>query len=255
MKPLLHAALASIFLLAAVSRAQVNTERFRQDADSLGFSVSSDLDLTVMLGNADFMMAGTSTRFNINRETAYAFLVIEGGLGREKGNSFFNQALAHFRNVTTLSPALQLEEFVQYDFNKKRLLLSRMLAGAGLRFKVFKNKVVKIRNGLSCFFEYEQYTLEENNRHEVDASALRLSTYLTTEVSVRKDVRYIGVTYFQPDMQYGKDFRILSDHALEIHLGKHAALMVKATYRYDSRPPDGIKAFDFITKSGVALDF
>ena len=245
----------SFLLLFAGGHAQVNTERFRRDADSLGFSVSSDLDLTVMLGNTDFQMVGTSTRFNVNWGKDYTFLVVDGGFGWEKGKSFFNQALVHLRNVGTLSPAVQLEGFVQYDFNKKRLLASRMLAGAGFRFKVLKREFVKIRIGLSYFFEHEQYDLEEGNHHDADMSVHRLSTYLTTELSIQKDIRYIGVTYFQPDIQCGKDFRILSDHALEIHLGKHAAMTVKATFRYDSRPPDGIKPFDMVTKSGIGLDF
>ncbi|HAB51317.1 MAG TPA: hypothetical protein DCE80_03945 [Ignavibacteriales bacterium] len=60
---------------------QVNTEKFRIATDTLGFSVRSDLDFTLMAGNTDFSFLGTNTRFNYNWGMDYAFLVVNGGYG------------------------------------------------------------------------------------------------------------------------------------------------------------------------------
>jgi hypothetical protein len=96
-------------------RAQVNTERFRIATDSLGFSVRSGLNFTLMAGNSDFQYMGTDTRFNYNWGDDYTFLVTNGGYGKNSGKSFFSQALLHLRNVNSLSEIIQIETFLQYD--------------------------------------------------------------------------------------------------------------------------------------------
>jgi hypothetical protein len=92
----------SLFFITSVAFPQVNTERYRIPTDSVGFSVISDINLTLMYGNTDFQFLGSNTRFNYNWGKHYSFLIINGGFGQNDGNRFFSQALLHFRNVNSI---------------------------------------------------------------------------------------------------------------------------------------------------------
>ncbi|MBN1998263.1 DUF481 domain-containing protein [candidate division KSB1 bacterium] len=235
--------------------AQVNTEKFRIDADSLGFSVRSNINFSIMMGNTDFQLAETATRFNYNWGKDYTFLVANGGYGRNEGTRFFRQTIVHLRNVNVLNHCIQLEEFLQYDTDDKRLLLQRTLVGGGFRFKIFKHDKYKLRIGTAAFFEQEEYNLEKDARHKANVATIRSSSYLTFNFALKKDLSLLSITYLQPDVAHVKDLRVLTDNALNIKLGKTVDLVLTAHFRYDSKPPDNIERIDLVSKIGVAINF
>lgn len=235
--------------------AQVNTEVCRVGNDSLGFSVRSGLDFTIMVGNSDFQYLGTNTRFNYNWGDHYTFLITNGGFGQSNGKSYFGQALAHLRNVNSIRNDIQLEEFVQYDNDKKRLLLHRVLAGGGFRFKVINTSKVEARMATSIFYEQEKYDLPKTAIHKTDVAAFRSSSYFTFSIALKEYVSVLSTTYFQPDITDIDDVKILSDNALKVKLAENIGFTTKINVRYDSRPADGIKEFDLITKVGIVLNF
>ena len=244
-----------ILFLHANLHAQVNTERFRIAADSLGFSVRSDLNFTLMAGNSDFQYMGTNTRFNYNWGTDYTFLVTNGGYGKNSGKSFFSQSLLHLRNVNSLNDIFQIETFLQYDNNKKLLLMHRGLVGAGARLKVINREKLITRVGLSVFYEREEYDLPESAIHKVNDNHVRLSTYITFTHTLNDNVSLLSTSYLQPDLNESRDFRMLSDSALNVKLADNVALTTTLNMRRDSRPADGIKKFDLTTRIGVSLAF
>ncbi len=71
--------------------AQVNTERFREDADTVGFSGFVDLEGILATGNADFQLISLGSRLNYNWGDDYTFLIANGGHGCENGNAFVGQ--------------------------------------------------------------------------------------------------------------------------------------------------------------------
>ncbi len=234
---------------------QVNTEKYRIAPDRAGFTVRSDLNFTLMMGNSDFQLAGTNTRFNYSWGKDYTFLVANGGYGRTSGKSFFSQTLLHLRNVNALNNFIQLEEFLQYDTNGKRLLLQRMLAGGGFRFKVISRENLSLRVGTAVLYEQEKYDLTGAAVHEANISALRSSSYLTLNFELKKDISLLSTTYVQPDVADIDDFKILADTALNIKLGEIVSLVLTANIRYDSRPPDTIEKLDLVSKVGVGIQY
>ncbi len=247
--------LITFSFLASNSYSQVNTEKFRIATDSLGLSVRSDIDFTLMTGNADFSFLGTNTRFNYNRGSDYTFLVLNGGFGRSKGENFFSQALFHLRNVNSIHSLISVEEFVQYDNNKQILLKHRALAGGGLRLKLIEDSVFVMRIGPSVFFEHETYELDSNSFHKQKSNIVRMNLYLTLLIKLNEDVKFLGITYFQPAMNDINDLRILFDSALNISLGKAIDFMIKLQMRFDNHPPDNVKKFDLVSKFGLAINF
>jgi len=234
--------------------AQVNTESFRTSDKKTGFSLISDVDLTLMAGNTDFQYFGTNTRVNYNRSNRdYSFLILNGGFGRNEGKTFFSQALVHFRNVDGLSDNLQLEEFIQYDNNKSLLLLNRYLAGTGLRFKIYRGEKIAFRVGSNIFYEWEKYDLPVQSKHGRETKVIRLNTYITCKINIKEDLTFLSVSYLQPDIGNIKDLRVLSNNALQVKLSENLSLQVKLDARYDSRSADGIKSFDLFSKLGLSV--
>ncbi|MCK5739682.1 DUF481 domain-containing protein, partial [bacterium] len=186
------------FSAYSTSDAQVNTEAFRIGSDNRGFSVRSGLDFTIMVGNSDFQYLGTNTRFNYNWGDHYTFLITNGGFGQSNGNVFFGQALAHLRNVNSIGNGIHLEEFVQYDNDKKRLLLHRILLGGGFRYKILNTSKMVARMGTSIFYEQEEYDLPKTAVHKAAIEAFRSSSYLTFLFALKEDVSLLSTTYFQP---------------------------------------------------------
>lgn len=234
--------------------AQVNTERYRQDSDS-GFTASIDIEALAQTGNTDFQFLGLGGRLNFNRNSGYSFLVFSGGYGWNDGKQFSNELITHLRNVEALDDWLQLEAFIQFDYNRKRKLVSRELIGAGLRYKILTNENLRLRLGTAYFFEAEQYDLEENASHDKHTYSHRLSSYITFEIDLKNDVKFLSVSYFQPDLNDFADYRMISENSIILNLSKLFDFNIKFNLRYDATPPDEIKDLDTITKFGLTFKF
>jgi putative salt-induced outer membrane protein YdiY len=252
---LLLASLLALGPLFSVTHAQINMERFRRATQKKGLEGNADFDFTIMTGNTDFSLVGLNSRLNYNWGKSYTFLVLNGSIGWNMGERFMDQNMAHLRHVLALTSRLQNEWFVQFDSNRKRLLSGRELFGVGLRAKVVTTRLAKLRVGAAYMYEYERYDLAAGNSHPDRVKAHRLSSYATLEVGQEKGFSLLNVTYFQPALADWRDNRILSENALTTDLTAFLALKVTFTMRYDTRPPDGIKKLDTISKTGLALKF
>jgi len=234
---------------------QINTERYRLDSDSIGFSGIADIEITAITGNTDFQIIHLGGRLNYNWGNSYTFLVADGGFGWDEGEQIFDQALMHLRHVQTLTELIQAEVFTQIDFNKSRLLTERELIGGGLRFRILKYNNLKFRLGTSYFFEHEDYDVSANSIHGSNLFANRFSTYLTLEYEIKDDIKLMMITYFQPQIGKWNDFRIISDNSLIVGLISFVDLKTSFNLRYDAKPPETIKNIDTFTRFGFSFKF
>lgn len=244
----------SLFIFSINLFPQINTERYRQDADS-GFSGAVEIEGLAQTGNTDFQLLSLGGRLNYNRIGSYSFFVFSGGYGWKDGSQFSNELISHLRNVESLNDFLLIEAFMQFDYNKKRKLLSRELIGAGLRYKILTTDYFKFRLGTSYFFEIEEYDLPDGSIHGKNVKAHRFSSYSTFEIRVKEDMKFSSVTYFQPDIQNFGDYRLISENILSFLINRYFDFNVKFNVRYDTLPPDGIKELDTITKLGITYKF
>lgn len=253
----LHFIYYFIFLIIfnCSSFAQINTERYRKDSDSVGFSANASVDITAITGNTDFKFIDLGGRLNYNWGESYTFLVSDAGFGWDDGKRIFDQALLHLRHVQSVSDLIQVEAFGQIDFNKKRLLTERELLGSGLRIKLLKTKDFKLRLGTGYFYEHEKFDVPQNSMHGNNLFANRLSSYLTIEYKLKDDINFIMITYFQPQIGKWNDHRILSDNSLTVTLSSFVDINVSFSLRYDSEPPETIKNTDTATKFGFTFNF
>lgn len=244
-----------IIILSGYLHAQVNTERYRQDADTIGFSGLADVEAVVATGNTDFQLISIGGRLNYNWGNDYTFVVANGGYGWESGEEFVDQVFAHLRHVITSNELLQIELFTQFDNNKNRLLLERELIGGGLRFRLAKSDFFKLRMGIGYMFENEFYDLPENSVHERHSVAHRLTSYFTFTLNFDKTISLISISYYQPEFVEWNDYKFVSENELLITAGTLMDFYIKFNLRYDSRPPDTIKNFDTFSKLGLTFKF
>jgi hypothetical protein len=235
--------------------AQVNTERFREDEDSVGFSGYVDLEGILATGNTDFQLLSLGSRLNYNWGDDYTFIIADGGYGWQNGNSFVDQILAHLRHVITTGDLVQIEFFAQFDNNKKRLLLSRELLGGGLRFRILKTENFKLRLGTAYMFETERYDLLANSVHPKTTSLHRFTGYATFKYQLNKLLSFISTTYYQPRLKDFNDYKLFSENAFLFDTGDVLDLFIKFNLRYDSRPPDTVKNFDTFSRIGFSFKF
>lgn len=252
---LLIALLLASSLLSGTAQGQINMERFRRDAREKGLEGNADIDLTIMTGNTDFRLIGLNSRLNYSWSRAYTFLVLNGGMGWNAGERFMDQNTAHLRHVLTLNSRLQNEWFVQFDSNRKRNLKERELIGARLRGRLLTTPTLKLRLGAAYMYEHERYDLAAENSHPRSLATHRLSSYLTCEVGRGGGVSLLAVTYFQPALTDWRDTRLLSENAVAVDLAANLALKISITLRFDSRPPDGVKKLDTVSKSSLSVRF
>lgn len=247
--------LLMLSLLPAVVNAQVNIEKFLQDQENAGISGKLGIDFSLKSGNSDVRQIGSSGRLNYNGITFYSFLVFKGEYGWNNGREFSNDALLHWRFVSSAAEKVQWEAFAQIDYNKARLLLFRDLLCGGLRFKLLKTEVLKTRIGTGLFVEQEQYDLPVASTHPRRFQALRASTYLSNEIALAGQVTLTSIVYFQPDVRNYRDWRILSENVLSVDLGKYVDLSITIDLRHDNVPPDGKKKTDLNSRCGLAIKF
>lgn len=247
-----------LILTAALTNlglAQINTERYRLDSDSIGFTGIADIEITAITGNTNLQFINLGGRVNYNWGASYTFLVADAGFGWDEGKRIFDQALLHLRHVHSISDFIQVEAFAQADFNKSRLLTDRGLIGGGLRLRILRTDNIKLRIAASYFYEYEQYDLPENSIHGNNLFANRISTYFTFEYEIKNDIKLVSITYLQPQIGKWEDFRILSDNSLIVGLSSFVDVKTSFTLRYDSKPPETIKDTDTFTKFGFTFKF
>ena len=255
MNKILSLTFAFLVLSFSFTHAQVNTEKFRTDIDSAGFSGNVDISATALTGNTDFQLLSADTHLNYNWGKDYTFFVGSAGYGWQNKEAFSNQALAHLRHVVTANDFLQLEFFTQLDYNKKRLLLARELAGTGIRLKVISTNNFKLRYGLAYMFEHEEYDLPANSEHGRLTNASRLSSYITFNTQLKDGFSFVSVSYFQPKLNEWNDFKAISDNSFISEISSLIDITFGVSLRYDSRPPDTIKKLDTVSKFGLSFKF
>jgi hypothetical protein len=109
------------------------------------------------------------------------------------------------------------------------------LAGAGLRYRLFKDKTGRNRiyAGTAYLFEYNEFSAENGIRRWH-----RSSNYLSFTIRPPGGVRLVSTTYFQPQLFRLSNYRFSSEWSLVMPLGRHLSFSTDFTYSIDRSLPD-----------------
>ena len=241
--------------LASPVLSQVNIEKYRRDEERPGFSWSIKLDLSVRSGNVDEIDIDIGGRGDYVRETSTTFVLTRLELDWREGQRKSNEALVHLRHVYRLRSWLRPEAFVQYDYDKRRLLTFRGLIGTGLRFRLYQTQRVHFWWGSTYMLEHERLDVEEGAVDPKTVSVHRWSNYLTSKVHFNEGVRLLWTIYAQPRFDKLEDIRILGEVSLGVGLGSALSLVITFRMLYDNLPPSGVDPLDTALKTGLAIEF
>lgn len=246
----------ALLLLCSISIvAQINTEKYRNEKDTTGFSGYIQLNISAQTGNVDLQELDPAFRLDYKTQATHSFAIVMGEYGWKDQAAFSNQALLHIRHVQEISFPFEWEVFGQINYDKARLLLFRDLAGGGLRFNIFKDSRFAFWVGTSYMIEHEKYDLPPTAKHKVEQTVNRWSNYLTYSLNIKTGINFSMVIYYQPRFDLFNDFRVLNENNLSVDLVKNLALSIGFRLYYNSRPPDTIKNTDTKTEMGFSYIF
>jgi hypothetical protein len=234
--------------------AQVNTEKFRSESDASRIGGFALLDLYARRGNVNIAEIGLSGRIDYRGNLSKIFLIVESEYGWQDKKQYSDEALLHLRYLHDVTPNLKPELFIQGDYNKARLLLSRMLGGGGVRIRLLQRVNSSYWFGISIFKEYESYNLPSTAIHPKETHTIRWNNYLSFRYAKSEIFELSGVLYYQPSISAFNDHRILNENFLRINFTRRFSLTLSINFRFDSKPPDEIETLDTRVRIGLGYN-
>jgi hypothetical protein len=138
------------------------------------------------------------------------------------------------------------------DFERLRL---RTLYGAGPRLAIVHGDDVEIHYGVGYMLEFERIDVLAGAPDEASTWAHRLTNYVAIAVRIDDTLRFTSTTYFQPRFDEPSDYRMLSESALAVGIGKRLFTKLSATVRFDSEPPTAVRSTDVELQNSFGANF
>lgn len=233
---------------------QIDIESRRQDG-SKGKSGEIDLDLTARSGNVDLFELGAGISLSFSQGRSALIMVASGDIGWEGGERFSNEALGHLRYVRSMLERVQMESFLQSNYDQSRNLNFRALGGLGLRFRLMQQDESRAWLGASFLLEHERNEVLPGYLHAEETSDPRGSAYLSFGVRINKTTDATGTFYYQPRLDDPDDFRVLIDYRLTVSVTEAVSLNTSVSLQHDSDPVDSVSESDFKLTTGLSVEW
>jgi hypothetical protein len=210
---------------AAVALTQNTAKIFATDMEAyLQYKTSNDKGLWLILGN-------------------YNFLKVDG-------SQVISNGFSHLRYNRKINEWLRWEIFGQYQNNGITQIDSRILLGTGPRFKLVKNKILRLYAASLVMFEREKERTKPVVKHE----DLRSSSYISLTFTPAENMELISTTFFQPLFKKLSDYRILNQITFRVRATKHFALSLKWHYLHDRFPAGTAPRTTYTFATGIDYD-
>ncbi|MCD6066770.1 MAG: hypothetical protein K0S33_1596 [Bacteroidetes bacterium] len=243
---------AFIFILciqgALAQVINIESKRFLNDTN--GWVGKIDFNFLLTRNTQQIVQVGNNVHVQY-QHNRHRFLVLNDVNFIKAGTTdFVNAGYQHFRYNYKIATPLTWEAFTQVQYNKILRLDLRFLSGTGPRFKLVKNKNLRLYLATLYMFEYEEIIdqLKPTYTH-------RSSSYLTFSISLNKNADITSTTFYQPNFADFNDYRIANDSALEIYIGKRLNFKTGFNLLYDTRQPLGIPNLVYSLKNGLSFKF
>ena len=224
--------------------------------EKAGLSGNLEAGLETKRGNTDKDNYKASVRITYDEATDY---VVWGELSGEYGKSNdvkdTDKAFSHVRYIHALTDDenLRYELFAQLESDEFRQISSRVLGGAGLRYKIFNSKEKgKGYVGLGGFRESIRY---KNSLINPSENNTRLNSYLAYAITFPNKSIFTCGLYYQPKIDEFSDYIISTQLELQLHIFQSLFLKLNASWDEDSKPPVGVEKSDFTQRVTFIFNF
>jgi hypothetical protein len=166
------------------------------------------------------------------------------------GDELSNSGLIHIRYNRKLNKKLRLEVFTQYQYNRILGIERRNLIGIGPRYKINKSEKTVFYIGSLLMQEFEKAS---DNMKTI--SFQRLSNYLSLSIKNNaKTLEFASVVYYQPNVNFWKDYRVSSQAALAFNITSKLQFVNCVNYGYDSYAPANFSKKNIVLTNGLKMN-
>lgn len=170
-----------------------------------------------------------------------------------------NFGSTHFRTQFFQHRALSFEVYSQYQYDRARGLESRLLVGAGPRWRIVKTAAWNLTTGTGLMYEGENWQDQAIASDPViHARYVKASSYVSTRYVINAHVDCNAVVYYQ--VGYDRDYdqtlhRVSSEMNLSFTLFANLSFTTSFNAAWESRPIVPIVPFIFMVTNGVRYKF
>ena len=242
------------FLILKSASAQiVNIENARIHSDTTGWMGGASVDMSLSQNNQSVFGTGLDAHLEYKTPNNRTMWLILGDYNFLKGGGqeFASSAFSHFRYNVKIAKGVKWEAFTQLQNNKITQIRSRFLLGTGPRFKLVKNKKLKMYVASLVMYEHET----ELTTPQVKLDEMRSSSYFTFSWKPISTIELNSTTFYQPLINQFSDHRIMNEISFSVKANKHFGLGVKWNYLYDSHPAGTAPHTTYTLSTGAGFNF
>jgi len=174
-------------------------------------------------------------------------------------DDILNAGFVHLRYRHNYKNKIQPEPFLQYQWDNKRGIERRILAGANIRYNITKGQRFDFNCGLGLMYEEEKwdYVGVDSAKLPIDAEPVtnyftKINSYIrfTWDPNNNNSITFNVFLQTRPDRFKPR----IAPHAQwNVKVGKHVDLSVSFTGLYDTAPVVPIEKFYFSLSDGILL--
>jgi hypothetical protein len=240
--------LAGYLILPNVLGQIVNIEQARIRTDSIGWTGHTDLNFQTIKYEEVLYNVGLKGSAQWKNAKNLWLLLGDVSYAASTNEVFNNSGLLHLRYNRKLTSKVKWEAFSQLQFNQLLALNYRLLNGTGLRFSIVNKESARLYIGTIVMQELENIRGLNKNTND-----FRLSNYVSMNLN-KNQWAYSGTVYFQPQLDFWKDYRVSGQHTISTSLGHHMRLKIELSHFYDSSPPLDVPKSTVMTTIGMGID-
>jgi putative salt-induced outer membrane protein YdiY len=250
--PMRHILLSLLLtgLCMAGSAQVVNTETKRILNGKDGWNGHVDFGFSLTENTRTILQGSSQVVAQYQHRRNSLLLINDLRLMKVNQAEILNRGYQHVRFSHEVKPFLIPEAFTQVQYDQVWLLDMRFLAGAGPRFRIFRNDTARAYGGALVMYEFEKVDGGKDYNRD-----FRLSAYLSGAYQWSDRLGVDHITYFQPRIWVPQDFRISTETNVRVGISRHLGLKVGFNLNYDARPPVGLPTRIYTLTNSISYVF
>jgi putative salt-induced outer membrane protein YdiY len=228
----------------------VNTETKRILDGKDGWNGHVDFGFSLTENTRSIFQGSSQIVAQYQKRKNTLLLVNDLRLIKVNNDDLLNRGYQHVRFSHELKPFLIPEAFAQVQYDQVWLLDMRALAGAGPRFRIFRNDTARAYAGTLVMYEYEK--VDGGNDYNRD---FRLSAYLSGAYQWHDRLSVDHITYYQPRLDDYRDFRVSTESNVRVGISRHLGIKLGFNLNYDARPPEGLPKRIYTLTNSISYVF
>lgn len=263
-KQLLYIIFITLFLLPFLAQSQIISIDKSDTADYVNkartsFILSSGLEVDKQ--QITLWDATNTAEFMLQKKKELLLFAASYRFTYNGPSDILNAGYFHLRYRHNYKNKFQPEPFLQYQWDNKRGLQYRALAGANIRYNAWKGDKWDFNAGIGIMYEAEKWNYDgvDSSKLPVDRSPItnqliKLNSYIRLDWKASENSDLALNIFFQtrPDRFQP---RIAPHFQWNINAGKHVGFSVNFSGMYDDSPVVPIQHFYYSLSNSIQIKF